>query len=1707
MEITLSGKTLYQSKYLYIQAAGSTGIDGSLEGIHLRWDLLGDLGLNHIPKGELEKTNTSGFNKDLDYVNIYRSKYKTKYPVILDFTTTKPSKVIESDLLGSRRWVFKADKLNTNDTIYVIFQDKAKYDSISINPKTDTIGFLQAYGDGLIEVSVKNKLCFASEIYVNNFGSNPSLKVESISNTVDDGKVVSCRKTFNMSEIGVPSPTPAFLAQENDKLILQENLFRIYLEQSSMINNLIGNGNFENNTIDFETEYLTPITNKISEIEIVTDAQNLDIDWKSKAVSGTKFLAVAGSDSIEMVVWKKSNISISPNKSYTFSGWLSNLSDSDPTEIPIIELILTGVQSGISKTVQFKAPDVKGKWLYMEEVWLSGNNTEVTVEIKNNSKSVTGNKFGLDNLVFAETLLKDYGRVVNENISKVRFKTLDCSLYKINIETYDNYISNINTLAGWDNLGNFGLSLTDSVVYNRLEKTAGSIHGKWPKYKGAQVNIENYKDRWIPSTANPYNGLKNGVTEYISLSHDGTNETATINTIADPSGSTGTAVGDGNIKSSYLDMLKVVSMDYHIARMLGLGYIDDEFDTNLNTEYIYVAQYSTFASLPEADINNTELTHLFTTIPIKKSIEKLPLSPTLHPIQYGLTVNKGSANEVQLSDINGYTFDGKSRYVNLYLTPNDDEPNDSEDFFIPATEFSLGDETDGVFVGIDYRKHGVSKWDKKVITPDEYYKDSLGNNFEVSPIPFPVSTDGFLFQHKEKEEGYHDYTAFCINWFSRTSDYSNIQTTNETKFTKPNTLLPPINVNVQLIQEENPRFLTTYDEQNLLKTLSNATDKTLVRLTFDYTHSHDLTYDYGNLIEIFYRTDAPASVAGQIKTVNVQGALSTIETEDFSYVDIKGNIITATPFVNQTDVARYIGGAFTIKNKTFEIVNILQPTVSGNGTTFILKNIEVNTITNTNPDPDDTPIYETVKSYINPSLYKKEAFTAIENMSNVANWKIGTGIATPLSCEIQIGDSNWKENEETIVSSVWDNNLQKNVPGNSATDDSYKQKVRGIWDTATIVQKSQAVPNPDPNTPNTPYYENIGVYEVTFDKKKFSEHPQHLSPNPVSWYKGVIRINTTGDPNGMKKPLEVLNIISTDQEYIKLLIHDPDYVKPTTSTPPQNNIPETTGVEVNYFPGYKVYLYADTTKGLTESNILPAKGSKTKVTYIGTRTLDSTNGYKSKISVPATILAFEIEAPQAPEKPLGGLYATRPDFYNKATYSFMMKFKHEPFAVAFYRASERMILESLYKPSTIEQINQFLSNLGDDAFFTSRWQSLVAFEYDTNGDFKTYPNDATGYKFPTPDKEKDAYGLDLFVDSSKKAKYWDAQIREAVYNAFLPLTEQPLLYKYISSDQKYVPRNKKQIIKGINGELLDPTDKDFDQAPMAKVTGGSDYEVLFTDFSLDGSANNFYFYCGIELSNRMQFSDFGSIMGPIQLVNSSTPEPPKVKKVNTQLSDDFNNISTAVLIDISNYNSIQKIAKISLYRATQATDAISTRTMDLVKELDLETNNMLDEDTLTIIDDFANDVFIPYGDLLYYKVVANRKIKYADNDGTIVTDYVPSQPSKTVLANIIDNETPIAPELSFSNDSTISTSELLIGCKLTWNKVTHNAKYYVYKMSSNGNWMLLSSFKNNSNLIEYKILDSISKIDEDGNEIFCRFKVDIESSSGKFNVTENAITI
>ena len=225
--LNLNQNPLFQSPYTYLQGSGSDNSDGSARGAHLRWHFLRRLGDTHLPKGFLSNPTgnyptTIGFNKDNDFVNIYRAEYINMFEVEVNFQNA-PSVLIE---IGStREWHYNgfvtvpSAPANTTNVI-VLFTDIAQYDTIrnTVNPNTNSIVFIQRYR-GIIEIKTNQKLMFSGLFTLNvQPGSTiQEFRVEAVSLLHDrfdqpDNKMVSCRR--NMTHLDTPE----------DRTIICENI-------------------------------------------------------------------------------------------------------------------------------------------------------------------------------------------------------------------------------------------------------------------------------------------------------------------------------------------------------------------------------------------------------------------------------------------------------------------------------------------------------------------------------------------------------------------------------------------------------------------------------------------------------------------------------------------------------------------------------------------------------------------------------------------------------------------------------------------------------------------------------------------------------------------------------------------------------------------------------------------------------------------------------------------------------------------------------------------------------------------------------------------------------------------------------------------------------------------------------------------------------------------------------------------------------------------------------------------------------------------------------------------------------------------------------------------------------------------------------------------------------------------------------------------
>ncbi|MCK8523076.1 Ig-like domain-containing protein [Aquimarina sp. D1M17] len=1143
-----------------------------------------------------------------------------------------------------------------------------------------------------------------------------------------------------------------------------------------------------------------------------------------------------------------------------------------------------------------------------------------------------------------------------ENIRSVRYVATNCVVKEIRLELYSITITKINESDGWVELGKFALTKQDTEAFTRLESSVNAVNGKWPRFNdGCFVNLDNYKNRWSGAQEAGDRNLKEIVDKYITLSDQGLNPRALEN-ISYSETVDGETISD-SIEISNLDMLFIASLDYHMARMLGLGYLDTEVN-NDTQKYIYMTEYMTSGNLGDG-LGKRDVQHLYVSMPTGRQDERLPISIDLKPPVPGVPKRDGEVT-IGLTDAQGYTNSGKQRYITLYAEELKDYH--TQTFYETEEEFNTSQQTTPVYAGIEYKKEGETSWRRPEISSTiEYYNAPIsGQNPipETVPLSIPEAEES-LFVHRETEEGTHLYSSYGINWFSR-SQQSGISHSITTTFKPDNRLLPPSGINAVHIVEERPFVLTSFDEQVMLEANTRA-DNTMVRLLFDYNSEQELVsykvteedeIKYPDLldpnaifkdsdevfaeeIELFFRDEVPQNVTGKIKSVTTDPdneILAVVITESYPLHSTGEEVIPVIP--SGMSPSRFVGGVLAAGNDQFIIHSV---TIAQGATpTFVVYKKEIT-----------DAIQNSIAPNPNAALQSPESgggFMAIENMLSPSSW----GANNPNSLKVQV--PNWPVHREIILQPGADTNLEKTV-----------EKTRGIWEeNAKITEVLQAKSVSDTNEVTEQIHK--GMYKIELNQT-LAQHPQFATnANSVEWYGGAIRIHAASDPNGPRRILKIVkleNVGTTDN----LVVYAIDETfQPVTeqgsdvviSYATDNPIETGNTVSVNVYPGYRLYLYADSNWGLTKENLVPDEGEGIKYSIFGLRSVDrnytneSGDFYKSQIGTPGMMFTQEITDPLRPELPKGALYATRPDSFGKATYTLTTEFKHKPHSIIYYRADDQAILNTLYTANTVITVKEKLASFGKDVYFSSRWNNLLGFDYtyaandpvNEDGQFGIYPPFNDGYRLPNPDNPALFSIINADINKFNTENNQNISnvtagslmpgsviipggddgedttladyIKLVVSNAFAPLTEVPLLFSKIKS-HPYQPINKKQVIRDRNGKLLKPTEPDFDVAPMAKKVGTR--EVLFTDFTLDGTSNNIYFYMTREMANTLQMSDFSPVLGPIKLVNTKAPEAPEIKRAIPVLASQNFELQKIALdfvdnsnVEVNNVNTITKIS-------------------------------------------------------------------------------------------------------------------------------------------------------------------------------------------------------
>ncbi|MEM6721737.1 MAG: Ig-like domain-containing protein [Bacteroidota bacterium] len=1368
---------------------------------------------------------------------------------------------------------------------------------------------------------------------------------------------------------------------------------------------------------------------------------------------------------------------------------------------------------------------------------------------------------------FASTALQNI-RLLCENGRTFRFTGTNTYVKEVRIELYGDFIEATNENQAWTNMGSYALTLDDNVALQQLEPTAGLVDENWPRFNdNATVEIDNYINKWNVVEADIYDrNLKQVVAQYITLSDDLNNPKAIEEIPVDEN-----IVVEGEddvMEVSNLDMLNIASYDYHMARMLGLGFLDVASQVQQG-EFVYIAEYVTFGDLEDGQ-GAREVQHLSMSLPTATSDERLPLPVQLDEVIPGAYFGTETSEPSSITDDDGYTHDGRKRYVTLYA---EQIPEDvyNPAFYAENTQFEAKEYTIPIYAGLEYRKQRQGQpdpgvWEKPEISHDKRYlhNDTTVSNaserYEAFPITLPEVGQP-IYVHKQIISGTHYYGSYGINWFSRATS-SPTEVSIVTALQPKNPLLPPSNIQPHLIQKEQPLLLTSGEEQARYDAISG--DKTLVRISFDY-HSYQELIDYAvpedsaitdtelvndttsifddndeihaENVEIFFRNEMPNNISGQVINVaeDPTNNLVSIVTVDEYYLSSVDQ--TLTPTIPNGLESNYVGGVFVVGDQQHIIHEVIQ--TSGFPQFKVYKKEISDALVDDIPSPDAEELQAI-------EITNDGIFMAIENMQTPVSW----GTPNPQPFPIKVDTFNQIHREVVMVE------------GDAGELERHLEKTRGIWSDpasnhTTIAPEPEVV---DLDTGGNPVMGHKGMYRITFHGIVLDEHTDY-STNSVSveWYRGIVRVHTEDNPSGKRKVLKVAKILNvkrvgdTTESDLEVLAFDPLFIAPAVD-PDYDTIQTGTNVSVNFYPGYKVYLYENPTYGLTETNLLPGEDEEVRNSIIGLRSHDVNNPYYSAISIPKIMFAQKVVEAKTPEQPDGAKYATRPDFFGRSTYTITTEYTHKPHGVLFYRANDEALLNALYTKETVREIRVRLKALGGnyEEYFANRWENFLDFTaLETDGDYKYYPPvdvSPDHYKFPNPDKPalfewanniitringNTAFPpqspVTPFVADPDAANTDVGQIpvgdlrllpfvKGVLFNAFVPLTEVPVVYAYINGSD-YTPINKKQVLRDENGSVLMPSDPAFEMAPMMKTTSTSPHTTQFTDFNLDGTSNNIYFYAARELSSQMKLGEFSRALGPIKLVTSNAPEAPEVKRIMPVLENVTLGITPKVQLEINSYPEIQDIQKVNIYRAFNKLDAQSIRTMKWVDEIDVDTAGLVGNELWTVYDDFSDLDEVPYGDGLFYRLTVARKIEYSEADyGTgspapdVLTKYAPSQASKIVAAMMVEVANPPAPTLKYIAEP-IEPNGDVNQIALQWDKTCYKGTYSLFKMNAQGNWEKIHEVTTNDPQVFVLLEDttlqnhSLATQDANGNTVYHHFKVVAQNTSGMQSVEENILTI
>lgn len=1752
---------LIQSPYTYLQAAGSDGSDRTVTGVHLRWDFQKLLGENHLAKGDYANkppyASGEGFNKENDFIGIYRTPFNNKYFVKIDFSVNQTTEIITGN---SRSWKYTLpiDSLKGTKTVVIVrFIDYMQYDTLrAAQTQLNTIDLLNRF-TGIVEVEPESKLFFYAEFDVNfkrfiNIDDSDKKKNQDeilttdISIELPDGiipelskadgylrtesvtvpdtsdytqKQVSCRKKFIKSN---PLPT---ISCENIQYLRfdykQANWkeIRIYCYHDFIQGT---------NTFSKEGDWMP-----VGDFSLTIDDQIAFSRFKPTEVDGPgghwpKFND-ANSPAGEFVVnknnylsrWRKPGFNFNPN----------NSSDND----------LNGLQYFVHKYMEISVGDGKG---------LASLSSDTPGDLSTQDISY---------------------------LEMLRLMSLDFHVARI---------------LGLGHIDDYGELQAIPHIYCLQYKTISGIDDTHDTaidrthiFMTPPVSTKEYRLPVAPTLTQPTFGI----------SVD--NGTSTPTMLTDPMGYAPFGqVRFININRGPLNFEKAFGPFYY-----------DPTEFCLCDETQPIAYGLEYKEISELEFRKPEISHDSEYLDASGLPETVPLLESGTPKIFTHQEIEEGKHQYWAYAINWFSrisplsnrVDVETKFPKQsHLLPpfnfavqliQDEDPSElsiPEKALILTTQAEQSmlagmSATDEILVRAtfdwnqvhhhahqyaDYAEIFFKRAEPIVVKGKVEGVTLLPNNrarvtimsYEISSVfPMPLMLSIISPEYAVKFEG-----SF-FNSGGENYVIENVDATSSPIFTiklikQINALGPDANSN-QLISLET---FKAPDPDDLFYASENMGEPK----NWDLKHSRKIYLEkfYSNA-KVTLRYSPTRTAVFDIKSVSiasgntrvdiVQPIKTTLSSGMSLEYSVRHEIISVG--TNKFEIIGNYSSDF-FNRRTFRVF--------GNN-----KNDGLYTVTSSSEIAGSTTI---VTNEAIPDITNSVGLIEIVVSRSIAGFNKTTN--SFILSGNQIAEINPAEIEYRSES---DNSLSRYVMG-------------GIYDAIRFIP----LETKPPLNSTAPFFrEETGFIQLLFQNYNLLPHPD---PD-VIWDKGTVRLL---DLQGKLQTYPVVligNLTNISTTHLAIVIQDPGFIlKKTVSTPTASNIYSFNmgiGLKANYHPAYKIYLAAEnglnpvngvlltsTEVNFEKKDILPNHLDPTeghRQTLMAIRSYDVKKDLGSFLSNAVVLLAQKTHLPIKPDTPTGPFYATYPNFYGKSTYTFdtgVDTNNRLPYSVVFYRGSEDRILDVLYRKSTQKKIWEDLNNLADPkAKYDPRlWEILFSGDNSPNGPnvtnpptplppvgFRTYKTTAGQFTWPVPDNdggigllagpEKDleearegyvfpfdmdnhpqtvfkpfecdsSTGLPRFNLNSTPVVYGKsipakAILKKAIMSAFLPLNEQPPIYNHIKEGTQtsgIKPRTRDAF-----GNIIDPIQNDT--LPMIKrYTNPQNGKTVlrFTDYTLDGASISLYFYRVLEMDDKFKFSEESLPVGPVLMVNAFPPNKPQIRKAITKLQDFITETPASVLFEINNYSENEKITKVEIYRAIDELDALSIRTMKMVKRIPWGTE---------IIDDFIDVGYPLFGETLFYRIIAIREIEDI-KDALVASDFqstsntkivkLPSLPSDVIRASIVDVVNPPAPRIYAENGLTTLTE--LKDVILKWKPTAYNGTYYLQKLNASGNWVQKYSVKvkdtdmqyppllnNAPDFANYPETQILPRVDDDNNPIYHRFRVQVENSSGLFNLQEFELTL